>query len=172
MSFTMTRTATESFTLTWAKYLASKVTADMKRCQQLYGLPTDDQINNYGTELALLLRDGYVSEYEFGYTRDNKRVLTWRYTVDTSGSITTDDRPGRILSGVELLGADFFNYLWHSGAWQKLTPSERERIENYLPIKRVGRDAPGDGTGYWQADLAYSATGVALSRRSFRPLGV
>ncbi|MGI8958356.1 MAG: hypothetical protein ACR2IV_01065, partial [Bryobacteraceae bacterium] len=36
----MTRTASESFTLTHAKYLASKVTADMVRCQQNYGRPS------------------------------------------------------------------------------------------------------------------------------------
>lgn len=67
MSFTMTRSATDSWTLTNAKYLASKVTADMIRCQQSYGEPSNDRINNYGTELALLLRDNYVESYEFGY---------------------------------------------------------------------------------------------------------
>ncbi len=43
----MTRAAVESFTLTQAKYLASKVTADMRRCQQLYGEP--------GTTLASII---------------------------------------------------------------------------------------------------------------------
>src|SRR5437870_569267 len=100
MSFTMTRTASESFTLTHAKYLASKVTADMLRCQQLYGSPSNGQINDYGTELALLLRDGYVAVYEFGFQRNDQRLVSWRYTVDSSGISATDDRPGRIVSGV------------------------------------------------------------------------
>ena len=59
LSFTMTRSATDTWTLTNAKYLASKVTTDMLRCQQNYHEPDNDAINSYGTELALLLRDGY-----------------------------------------------------------------------------------------------------------------
>jgi Bacterial HORMA domain family 1 len=98
MSFSMTRAVVDSFTLTQAKYLASKVTADMRRCQQLYDEPSDAHINNLGTELALLLRDGYVKSYEFGFVRyaDDERILTWKYSVDSSGYITSDDRPGRI----------------------------------------------------------------------------
>jgi hypothetical protein len=104
MSFTMTRTVSETFTLTQAKYLASKVAADMRRCQQIYGKPTDSEINDYGTELAILLRDGYVKSYEFGYVRDadEERILTWRYAVDSAGELAANDRPGRIISGVNV----------------------------------------------------------------------
>src|SRR5688500_862487 len=60
MSFTMTRNATETFTLISAKYLASKVTSDMRRSSQLHGQPLESEINDYGTELALLLNAGYI----------------------------------------------------------------------------------------------------------------
>ena len=103
MSFTMTRTVAETFTFTNARRLASKVTADMLRFQALYGYPSDAQINNYGTELAILLRDGYVARYEFGYSLDGKRVLCLQYSVDTSGDLTTDDRPGKLLAHVACL---------------------------------------------------------------------
>ena len=117
MSFTMTRTASESFTLTHAKYLASKVTADMLRCRQNYGRPAQADINNYGTELVLLLRDGYVAEYEFGFMQDNQRLLSWHYVVDSSGISATDDRPGRIVSGIAVADASWFNRLTFSAAW-------------------------------------------------------
>lgn len=169
MSFTMTRTASESFTLTHAKYLASKVTTDMLRCQQNYGRPANAEINNYGTELALLLRDGYVAEYEFGFLEDNERLLTWNYVVDSSGLSTTDDRPGRIISGFAVAHASWFNRLVFSSAWFALTPAERERISNGLPFQRAMKDGPKDGLGYWINDLSYSASGVSLGRRTFRP---
>jgi hypothetical protein len=169
MSFTMTRTVSESFTLTYAKYLASKVTSDMWRCQQLYGVPSRDEINNYGTELAVLLRDGYVETYEFGFLADNHRLLTWRYTVDTSGQITTDDRPGRIASGVGVAAASFFNRLTYSASWLNLSQEARDRIKAGLPVQRVAKDCPKDGNGYWQQDRTYSSNGVSLPRSTFRP---
>jgi hypothetical protein len=169
MSFTMTRTATESFTLTHAKYLSSKVTSDMVRCQQLYGQPYVSEINNYGTELALLLRDNYVSAYEFGFTRDGVRLLSWYYQVDRSGNLTSDDRPGRIVSGVNVAGATFFNFLNPSATWDSLSIAERERFEKYSPINRSPGQAPQDGNGYWVSDLGYSSAGVGMARKTFRP---
>lgn len=169
MSFTMTRTASESFTLTHAKYLAAKVTSDMLRCLQNYGRPAQSDINNYGTELALLLRDGYVAAYEFGFSQGDERLLSWHYVVDSSGISSTDDRPGRIASGVAVASATWFNQLTFSSAWFALPPAERDRICTGLPIQRVTKDGPKDGRGYWTNDLNYSASGVSLGRRTFRP---
>lgn len=166
----MTQTASESFTLTHAKYLASKVTADMRRCQQNYGRPSNNQINDYGTELALLLRDGYVAEYEFGFSIDDQRLLSWHYVVRNSDLDTTDDRPGRIVSGVTIAGASFFNQLWYSTAWTALSEAQRELVKKRLPIQRVTKDGLKDGLGYWTNDLSYFSSGVSLGRRTFRPL--
>lgn len=165
----MTRTTSESFTLTHAKYLASKVTTDMLRCQQLYGSPSNTQINNYGTELALLLCGGYVAAYEFGFQLNDRRLVSWRYTADDSGLSSADDRPGRIVSGVDVAEASFFNQLTHSSAWVFLEERERERIEARLPIQRVTKDGPKDGLGYWENDRCYTANGVSLPRSTFRP---
>jgi hypothetical protein len=165
----MTRTVSESFTLTHAKYLASKVTTDMLRCYQNYGRPAHSDINNYGTELALLLRDGYVSEYEFGFSSDNRRLLSWHYRVDASGLSSTDDRPGRIISGAAVANASWFNQLTFSSAWALLESAERDRIRTGLPFQRVTKAGPTDGAGYWAADLSYSSSGVSLGRRTFRP---
>lgn len=169
MSFTMTRSATESFTLTHAKYLASKVTADLKRFQQRYGLPSDSAINDNGTELALLLRDGYVSAYEFGFKRDEARVVSCSYAVNSAGDLTADDRPGGIYVDADITGANWFNYLWRTPAWRALTDKQREQINAGLPFQRVSCEAPKDGQGYWQEDRTYSSTGVALVRKTFRP---
>lgn len=169
MSFTMTRTASESFTLTHAKYLASKVTADMVRCLQNYGRPSQSDINNYGTELALLLRDGYVAAYEFGFAQDDQRIISWRYLVDSSGLSSTDDRPGRIVSGVAVASATYFNQLTFSDIWFALPQAERDRISAGLPIHRVTREGPKDGRGYWASDLNYASGGVSLGRKTFRP---
>jgi hypothetical protein len=169
MTFTMTRTVSESFTLTNAKYLASKVTTDMWRCQQLYGQPSSSDINDYGTELALRLRDGFVSKYEFGFRVGEERLLSWRYTVVNGDLTATDDRPGRLPSEIDIKQAVFFNQLSPSEAWWKLSEQERERFREFYPIKRGNSDGPRDGRGYWQRDLQYSSNGVAMTRETFRP---
>jgi Bacterial HORMA domain family 1 len=172
MSFSMTRAAVTSFTLTQAKYLASKVAADMRRCQQLYGEPDDAHINNLGTELALLLRDGYVKSYEFGFVRnaDYERVLTWRYSVDSAGNLTSDDRPGRIVSGVNVSGTTLRTYLIKSSAWDALSSAQRAAIEASLPITRTHAPEYNSSLGLWQYDRTYSA-GVTLTRQTFKLYG-
>lgn len=166
----MTRTATESFTLTHAKYLASKVTADMRRCQQIYGRPTDQERNDYGTEITLLLRDGYLGTFEFGYRKDGARVISWYYTVSNGGlEGGNDDRPGRIVSTAEITGASFFSFLSYSSAWDKLPADQRAAIARNLPVQRSTGAAPTDGLGYWEADLRYASNGVAVARKTFRP---
>jgi hypothetical protein len=180
MSFSMTRTAVESFTLTQAKYLASKVAADMRRCQQLYGKPKstggtrqDPDINDYGTEIALMLRDKYIATFEFGFVRDtdNERLLTWKYSVDSAGDLTSDDRPGRIVSGVDIKGASFRSYMTYSDAWSKLTEEQKAAYKEALPVGRVGAAAYGSSLGSFQYDLAYSSTGVAMVRQTFKLYG-
>src|SRR5205823_2790133 len=144
MSFSMTRTVSESFTLTHAKYLASKVTTDMLRCQQLYQQPSNASINNYGTELALLLRDGYVAEYEFGFKLGDRRLLSWHYTVTNSDVTAANDRPGGLPSGVSIASASFFNQLTYSTKWLLLPLAEQQKIQAELPVQRVTMDGPKD----------------------------
>lgn len=173
MSFSMTRTAAESFTLTQAKHLASKVTADMRRCQQLYGNPSDPNINDYGTEIALKLRDKYLATYEFGWVRkaDDERVLTWRYSVNTAGTLTNDDRPGRIVAGINISGCSFRTYMNHTSAWWSLTVAERVAYEAMMPIDRTAGPEYGSSLGAWHSDLTYSSTGVAMVRQTFKLYG-
>jgi hypothetical protein len=173
MSFSMTRTAVGSFTLTQAKYLASKVTADMRRCQQLYGKPSDPGINDYGTELALMLRDKYLSTYEFGWVRvaDDERVLTWQYSVNSSGTLSSDDRPGRIVAGIDIKGCSFRTYMTYTSAWWSLTEEQRIAYRASMPIDRKTAQEYGSSLGAWHTDLTYSATGVAMVRQTFKLYG-
>lgn len=167
MSSTTTYTTSESFTLTNAKHLCSKVTADMLRCLQIYGRPSGDHINVYGTELAQLLCDGYVEEYEFGFKRDEQRLVSWRYKVVNGSLQSADDRPGKILTGIDVSAAQFFNYLTKSAAWGRLSQEEKDRIEASLPVKRTFCDPPKDALGYWVEDRCYASGGVSLGRRTF-----
>jgi hypothetical protein len=144
--------------------------ADMYLCNAYYDLPGVETIANYAEELAILLRDGYVSEYEFGFQRNSKRVLSWRYTVREDGSLSTDNRAGKLLSSIDLGGARFFNFLSYSSKWWQLTEAERNSTKSTLPISRTTGEPPSDGNGYWTGqDRQYSSGGVGLDRATFRP---
>lgn len=169
MTQSYTRTQAETFSLTHAKYLASKVAADLHLCSIYYGHPTKERVLEYEQELIEMLRGSFVEQYEFGFRRDGKRILCWRYTVSADGILVADDNSGKLSSGVDISTADFYNYLWRTNAWGALSPSDRSRIEDGLPFKRVGQDAPADGSGYWITDKNYSSGGVALGRQTFRP---
>jgi hypothetical protein len=143
----------------------------MKRCQQRYGRPTDAEINDYGTELALLLKDGFVEEYEFGFKRANEdvRVLSWHYSVGANGIESSDGRPGGIFTDANVGDAKFFNFLTPASAWNALDLARQAEIRESLPIKRSIGQSPRDGMGSWITDRVYSAKGVSLTRKTFRP---
>ena len=165
----MSYTYTTTFTRTHARYLASKVIADLYQCSQLYGDPAFHQLEGYQEELTTLLAGGYVEAYEFGFKKDQRRVLSWHYTVSPGGDLAADSRSGSLTRRIATGDARYFNYLTYSDEWIKLSPAEREAIRRTLPIQRSWGSAPEDGAGYWATEHGYSAGGVLVARRVFRP---
>jgi hypothetical protein len=168
MSFSVTRTA--SFTIVHARYLASKVAADMHLCAQYYGRPSEERIREYAEELAQYLNEGYLKEYEFGFQKDDKRIVCWRYKVDSNGALTTDDRAGKVLPYVDIAGAGFFNYLTQNSRFFQLSSEDQTRFKAGLPLQRTFGDPPSDGAGYWMSDRNYYSAGCGLNRQTFQPL--
>lgn len=152
-----------------AKHLAAKVVTDLYQCHILYGRPASSDVDDYQGELVELLVGEYVDSYEFGFKRDDRRVLTWRYSVGPDGGLHGDAGAGAIVARVDVAGATYFNFLSYSTKWWLLSDSQRAQIKAGLPVKRTGGSLPADGNGYWQVDHGYSAGGVRVERSTFRP---
>jgi hypothetical protein len=167
MTFSLTKTAT--FTIVHARYLASKAAADMHLCAQYYGRPSEERIREYAEELAQYLNAGYLEEYEFGYQKDGQRIVSWRYRVDSSGALTTNDRAGKVVPHVDVTGALFFNFLTQNSRFFRLSPDEQARFEAGLPLQRTSGEPPSDGSGYWTSDRNYFSGGCGLNRQTFQP---
>lgn len=167
MTFSYTKTAT--FTIVHARYLASKAAADMHLCAQYYGKPSEQRIREYAEELAQYLNAGYLEDYEFGFTKDSKRMVSWRYKVDSNGFLTTDDRPGKVVPYVDITGAVFFNFLTPNSRFFRLSSAEQARFEAELPLQRTAGEPPSDGSGYWTSDRNYFSGGYGLNRQTFQP---
>jgi len=169
MSSTFTRTATSTFTIVHARHLASKVAADLHLCARYYGQPSEQRIRAFAEELAQYLNEGYLMEYEFGYKKNNNRVVSWRYLVDENGALTTDDRAGKVVPYVDVTGATFFNFLTRNSRYCQLTTEQQAQFETTLPLQRPAGQPPSDGSGYWVSDRNYFSGGRGLNRRTFQP---
>lgn len=169
MSYSYTLTETTTFTLTHAKHMAAKVATDLKRLQRLYGLPDDDSIAKYETEVSELLKAGYLGTLTLGFKRDGQWIEpTLRYTArDLAGMSANDDDPGRIRPGANITGASFYSYLTYSAAWNNLTQAQQEAFKERMPFYRSGAPEPGIN-GYLASDRTYSSGGRALDRSTVR----
>ena len=164
-----TTTETSTFTITHARYIASKVATDLKRFQRFYGSPSDDLINRYEGELAGLLKHDAVDNVVYGFQRNSLWTpASVRYRAIPGGSLAADDDPGKIRPGIDVGGAHFTSFLSYSSSWFGLSQADRESIESGLPIQRTTGAAPNLESGAWSDDLSYSAAGRGLGRSSVR----
>lgn len=162
---------TETFSIVHARHISSRVAADMRLMNRYYGYPSESAIENYLEEIAQLLASGYLATFEIGFRRGGRRRLfTLHYDVRADGTLS-DSRAGGVPVGIDISGAEPFNFLTHSAAWSALSPDDRAAFEATLPVHRIVDNAPIDGEGYWVRDeRSYSAAGMGLSRGRFVPL--
>lgn len=169
MSYSLTATETRTFTLTHAKHLAAKVSADLKRLQRLYGHITDERIADFEGEVTELLRQGYLGTVTYGFQRDDKWIEpTLRYAASELAGSETDDDPGRVPPGRNISGAQFHSYLTYSTAWNALTTEQRAAVKKQLPLQRVSGSEAAVSNGYFADDKTYSSGGRSLGRASVR----
>ncbi len=169
MSATFTQTATETFTIIHARYIASKVATDLKRFQRFYNAPTDAWIDNYEAELAQLLKFDAVEDVVYGFKRNGSWTeAAVRYRVLPGGTLAADDDPGKIRPGLDIVGASFTSFLSYSANWYRLSSTDRSAIEADLPFQRSTGTAPSLESGYWADDRTYAAGGRGLGRSSVK----
>lgn len=162
-------TTSATFTRTHAKHLAAKVIADLYQCSVFYDRPAVADIGDYEAELIEMLANEYVGTYEFGFKSGGKRFLTWHYTVGSDGGLHGDADAGGIYAKATVASADYFNFMTYSAKWWALTATERTNFKNELPLQRTAGSSPEDGDGYWEVNHGYSAGGVKVDRKTFRP---
>lgn len=134
-----------------------------------YGQPSDASIDDFIEELTeLLLVGGYLASVDYGLRRNGGWVVALSYTV-RDGTLTSDDRAGRVPAGANVTGASWYSYLRYSDKWWGLTESERNRIKVSIPVKRSNAGEPGMGSGnVWVEDKVYTSGGTSFARRTLK----
>lgn len=170
MSSSYTITESTTFTITHAKYIASKVAADLKRIQRFYNYPSDLQIERYEMEITKFLKSGFLKKVTYGFKKNGNWVEpTLIYTASDIESEINDD-PGKIRPGMDVSEATFYSFLEYSDEWYSQPEGEKEKFRETLPFQRSTADTPGI-EGYVQSDRHYSSRGKSLSRSSVRSFG-
>ena len=165
MTGTLTRSTSDSFTLTHAKYVGAKVGADLRIVANLYGKPDLEDIDDYVEEIALLLRDGYLGTADFGFRRSDTNAwkLRLRYTATTGGHLL-DNRPGNFPTTTAVAGLPFYSYLTYSTKFGLLATNQQNEIKQGLPVQRTGAPEPTATTGTFTSGHGYSRNGAGVSR--------
>lgn|SRR5574341_1507772 len=168
MSTSYVISETESFTITHARHIASKVATDLLRFQRFYGRPSDETINAYEAELVSLLKEEYVDTVTYGFKRNDKWVAALRYRAMPGGLVLADDDPGKIKADDQLESTIFSSFLVYSTKWSRLTTQEQQQFEATLPFQRSTGPEPGIECGWWTEDRTYSAGGRGVGRSVIR----
>ena len=153
---------TNTFTITNARYLASKIAADLYQIQRFYGEPSDAKINQFVDEVVTLLKDGYFKSIEYGFKKNDKWVLALCYEVSQLNGL--DNSPGRVPIGVDISGATWGSYLCKSDKFYALPAAAQEKVLATLPFARVPWSDPKAGLNSTQ-DKSYSSGNVDIARR-------
>lgn len=168
MSLSITQTRT--WTITQARYVTSKIAADLDLMRIHYGQPSREKVTDFAEEAALLLAARYLGWVEYGFKRDGMRVIALKYEARTDGSLAVDDRPGRVPAGLDLASTSWYSYLDYSSSFYRLSADERQRFKETLPIRRGFADPPGTAAGYWEYNRTYASNGEGVLRQVFRSL--
>lgn len=172
MTQSTTLTATRTFTITDAKYLASRISTDLNQIRLYYGdaggYLTDQKIQDLAVEAAVLLKFGLLDTVKYGFQRDGNWVFAVRYAVNSLNQLElADDSPGGIYSQANVSGAS-----WHSYLTKKhnsdVSAEERAAIIADLPIQRTDGNEPSSAGGQWDNDKTYYRNGTGMQRGQFR----
>lgn len=166
---TLAHTASESFTVIHARELASRVMTDLRLFSRFYGHPSPDELDRYNDELVLLLKNKYLLDYEFGFKRNDQRVVSLYYKINACGDLEGGS-PGGVFPRADVSGASYFNFMNYNASWYAADATAKARFRESLPFQRSTGSPPTDGNGYWiNNDRGYAAGGYQLTRATFRP---
>ncbi len=163
-----TASHTTTYSQTTARYVASKVAADLHQLSLFYGRPRPAEIEEYVKELVILLPRRFISSVDYGFQVGNTWVAALRYVAQPDGTLTADARAGGVPANMTVNGRSWHSFLRYSEAWSRLSNDERGLIEATLPFKRVEAPEPDTGAAVWVEDKSYSREGLGLSRKVLR----
>jgi len=168
MTYSTTLSASQTFTIADAKYLASRIASDLTQLRLYYGQLTEQKVQDLTVEAAILLKAGLLSNVKYGYQKDGKWVFALSYSVNYLGQLeVANDSPGGVDATANVTGASWSSYLTRRHN-PNLSAEDLKAIDELLPIQRGGGSEPSASNGAWSNDKTYYRNGTDISRGQFR----
>lgn len=145
---------------TYARHIAAKVAADLKRLQVMGGadIPSDEEIAAYQEEMSLLLHEGYLGEMTYGFVQDGSWVVALKYSTGKRLANTNDGPP----TTENTVKQAFASCLAYSSDWEKLVDVARAKLaKNNLPARTPGTEF-GLADGRWQKNSGYASGDLSV----------
>lgn len=166
MSSTYTSSQAETFTITNAKYLASKIQTDLQRLHRFYydshRQPTMDRIQSYYEEMVLLQKFNFLLEIEYGFSIGNQWKKALKYEARQGGVLASDDDPGGVRYTAIPSNAEWSSFLRYNNRWNS-TAYESDKKE-FLRLTPIRRTTGSEYSGTWTQERSYASGGRGLLR--------
>ena len=154
-------TDTKTHTIAYARHVASKLAADLKRLQHLIGKnqPTDDSIDKFEKEAAILLYYDCLGEVSYGFIKEDS---SWLYALKYRAVDTQLGDDSKEIGPQDIDETNFRSFLTYSDHWRDLSEEERNQIEQSLPIQRLPATAPHIND--WFTDRQYVTGNIGVQK--------
>lgn len=166
---TLTRSATETSTLTKIIYVTRKVQADFLAIMDTYGYFSESYAQNLIADIRTFLDEDVVEGVKFVWKDKGTNIVIEeiRYTVIAGGLGLADDRPGGIRYNSSLTNADFTVYITYNERWGRMNDSEKQAVRHSLNLSWGAGSILSYSQGKWEIDRTYSSGDYGLSRQRF-----
>ena len=147
---------------TYARHIAAKVAADLKRLQVMSGseIPSDKEIADYQEEMSLLLHEGYLGEMIYGFAHEGIWIVALKYSA--TGKRLADPGDGLGLTTENTGMEPFASCLAYSSDWQQLPHAERKEFEKNIPFDRITGMVTAFPDGDWQDGGGYASGDLSV----------
>jgi hypothetical protein len=161
MSFSATRSGTQSSTLSNVIKVTRKVQADVLAIHDTYGHFSEAYAQELIRDLRVFLDEEVIAFVSFVWTTPSTRDVldAIRYTVMSGSTNLADDRPGGISYNRALKDARFQVRVTYNDRWARMTDSEKEAIRARLSPGWGPAAALNYGAAAYVSDRTYSPDG-------------
>ena len=169
MSATITRSASQSATLTKVVYVTRKVQADLFALVDTYAQISVDYAIDLIHDLRLLLDEEVLDRIDFLWTRPwtNQVVGAYSYTVLSGGVGLVDDRAGGIRYDPTLQRSEFSVRIYFNSRWYSLSDQEKWAIKSRCRLSWGAGQSLDYSQGTWSPERGYAKDDLGLGRGRF-----
>jgi hypothetical protein len=170
VSFTQSRSSSQTTTLVRVKYVTRKVQADLLAILDTYGYYSEEYAINTIKDLRVMLDEEIIDRVDFVWIKKgtNEVLDSVSYTV-VRGDALPDHDSGDIRYRPELAAsvASFSVVIYRNQRWRDMPEVSKRAIRSQMNDPWEGDVDHDYGFGWWTTDRTYSKGGYGLERKRY-----